>query len=105
MNRAKILFTLLLLGIVAFLLTAQEPRLFGGAVDLRKMMTPDEFKGAGLEKLTPAEMENLNRWVEELLLDVREKTNKHVEAAATPSQPQPNARTPVQQGLQTHRLQ
>ena len=31
--------------------------------DVRAMMTPDEFKAAGLERLSPAELEALNRWL------------------------------------------
>jgi hypothetical protein len=31
--------------------------------DVRALMTPDEFKAAGLERLSPAELEALNRWL------------------------------------------
>lgn len=31
--------------------------------DIRKLMTPEEFEAAGLDKLSPAEIEALNRWV------------------------------------------
>jgi hypothetical protein len=31
--------------------------------DVRSLMTPEEFSAAGLEKLSPAEIEALNRWV------------------------------------------
>ena len=33
------------------------------APDVRTLMTPEEFSAAGLEKLSPAEIEALNRWV------------------------------------------
>lgn len=31
--------------------------------DVREMMTPDEFSAAGLERLSPTELEALNRWL------------------------------------------
>jgi hypothetical protein len=31
--------------------------------DIRKLMTPEEFEAAGLDKLSPEEIEALNRWV------------------------------------------
>ena len=31
--------------------------------DIRKLMTPEEFQAAGLDKLTPQQIEALNRWV------------------------------------------
>jgi hypothetical protein len=95
MNRAKLLLTLLLAGVL--LLTAQQemqPKLgaYEPRVNLRAVMTPDEFKSAGLGKLTPAELTNLNLWVEELLMDVQEKINKNIEdsseaRAARPESP------------------
>lgn len=33
------------------------------APDVRTLMTPEEFQAAGLDKLSPAELEALNRWV------------------------------------------
>ena len=38
-------------------LTAEEPP------DVRALMTADEFKAAGLERLSPSELEALNRWL------------------------------------------
>lgn len=35
----------------------------GGAPDVRELMSPEEFGAAGLGKLTPAELEALNRWL------------------------------------------
>jgi hypothetical protein len=32
-------------------------------LDVRAIMTPEEFKAAGLERLSPAELEALNRWL------------------------------------------
>ena len=42
--------------------------LVGGLVratgpDVRVLMTPEEFQAAGLDKLSPQELEALNRWV------------------------------------------
>ncbi|MFM7783686.1 MAG: hypothetical protein ACKPE6_03410 [Gammaproteobacteria bacterium] len=37
-------------------LAAEDP-------DVRSLMTPEEFRAAGLGKLSPAEIEALNRWV------------------------------------------
>jgi hypothetical protein len=31
--------------------------------DVRAIMTPDEFKAAGLDRLSPSELEALNRWL------------------------------------------
>ena len=31
--------------------------------DIRKLMTPEEFDASGLEKLSPQEIEALNRWI------------------------------------------
>lgn len=93
MNRAKILFTLLLVGIVAALLAAQQEapqeamppdlRAFEHKVDLRTMMAPDDFKAAGLQRLSPDELENLNKWIAGLLAEARGK--QPAERAARPS--------------------
>lgn len=34
------------------------------ATGIQQAMTPEEFKGAGLEKLTPAELAKLNAWLQ-----------------------------------------
>jgi hypothetical protein len=34
------------------------------AAGIQQAMTPDEFKGAGLEKLSPAELAKLNAWLQ-----------------------------------------
>src|SRR4029077_18244947 len=47
--------------------------------DIQKMMKPSEFKGAGLDKLTPAELEKLNDW----LKGYRETTVAKEEQKAT----------------------
>lgn len=39
------------------------PVLAGEDPDVRSLMTPEEFSAAGLGKLSPAEIEALNRWV------------------------------------------
>ena len=40
--------------------------------DIQQIMTPEQFKAAGLEKLSPEELENLNKW----LYGYRETTAK-----------------------------
>ena len=35
-----------------------------GAAGIQQAMTPEEFRAAGLEKLTPAELEKLNAWIQ-----------------------------------------
>lgn len=35
----------------------------GEAPDVRRLMSPEEFRDAGLERLSPAEIEALNAWV------------------------------------------
>lgn len=47
--------------------------------DIQKMMSPGEFKGAGLDKLSPEELEHLNAW----LKGYRETTVQAVEKKAT----------------------
>jgi hypothetical protein len=43
---------------ISFTALAQET---GG--DVQQMMTPDQFKAAGLEKLSADELQNLNKWL------------------------------------------
>ena len=63
-------------------------------IDLRLIMSPQEFRGAGLHKLTHDEIESLNVWVEELLLETREKMDKHIqEARPIPAKPSSDAKT------------
>ena len=50
---ATLAFALLL----AMTATAEAPP------DVRALMTPEEFKAAGLERLSPSELEALNRWL------------------------------------------
>jgi hypothetical protein len=42
----------------AMTVSADEP-----PPDVRAMMTPDEFRAAGLDRLSPAELDALNRWL------------------------------------------
>jgi hypothetical protein len=44
---------------VAFAASAQPP--------IEKQMTPEQFKAAGLDKLSPAELANLNAWLNNTL--------------------------------------
>lgn len=39
-------------------------------VDLQRLMSSREFNAAGLDKLSPGEMQSLNRWVSELAFDL-----------------------------------
>ena len=54
-------------------LAAEEPE------DIQKMMSPGEFKAAGLEKLSPEELQRLNAW----LKGYRETTVQAAEKKAT----------------------
>lgn len=47
--------------------------------DIQKMMSPGEFKAAGLEKLSPEELERLNAWIK----GYRETTVQATEKKAT----------------------
>jgi hypothetical protein len=49
------------------------------SADIQKMMSSDEFKAAGLEKLSPEELQKLNEW----LRGYRETTVKAAETKAT----------------------
>ncbi len=49
--------------ITILLLTLALPVAAGDSPDVRELMTPEEFGAAGLGKLSPAEIEALNRWV------------------------------------------
>jgi len=48
------------------------------AADIQQAMTPEEFKAAGLEKLSPSELAKLNAWLQ----GDREKTLKKAEKKA-----------------------
>ena len=41
----------------------QFPAHAASAPDVRELMTPEEFSAAGLERLSPQEMDALNRWL------------------------------------------
>ena len=58
---------------VATTLAEEEPE------DIQKMMSPSEFKAAGLEKLSPEELDRLNAW----LKGYRETTVQAAEKKAT----------------------
>jgi hypothetical protein len=64
---------------VGFSLSASSARSAENeAGDIQQAMTPEEFKGAGLEKLTPGELAKLNAW----LRGDREKALKKAEKKA-----------------------
>jgi hypothetical protein len=44
-------------------LAVVRPALAVDSPDVRTLMTPEEFRAAGLDRLSPAEIEALNRWV------------------------------------------
>ena len=71
---------LVVLALVSLVAVANVPRSAAQdeAAKIEQAMTPDEFKAAGLEKLTPAELAKLNRWLQ----GYREKAVKSVEAKA-----------------------
>jgi len=58
-SRSAILILFLLAMPVAPALAAQKE-----SADLQTMMSPDEFKAAGLEKLSPEELQNLNKFLQ-----------------------------------------
>lgn len=65
--------------LAAVFLAAGIARAQEEASDIQKMMSPGEFKAAGLDKLSPEELERLNAW----LKGYRETTVKAVETKAT----------------------
>jgi hypothetical protein len=103
MNRPKLLLTLLVAVLVALAGAQQEdirpemrPELKAheNKIDVRLIMSPQEFQGAGLHKLTHAEIESLNLWVEDLLVEMREKMDQHIqEARPIPAKPAGGAKT------------
>lgn len=97
MDRYKILL-LLLAALLVGLASAQqedirpemrpELKAHENKIDLRLIMSPQEFRGAGLHKLTLAEIESLNVWLEDLLVEMRENMDKHIqEARPIPARP------------------
>jgi hypothetical protein len=44
-------------------LAVVRPAAGADSPDVRTLMTPEEFRAAGLDRLSPAEIEALNRWV------------------------------------------
>jgi hypothetical protein len=76
---AKLVFSFVLsclvLGISVPKVQAEEDE---SARDIQQMMKPEEFEAAGLNKLSPAELEKLNRWLQ----GYRETTVKTAEARA-----------------------
>ena len=72
----------LLLITIAFLFSlgaAPRVRAQDQSANIQQAMTPEEFKGAGLEKLTPEELAKLNAWLQ----GDRERTVKKAEKKAT----------------------
>jgi hypothetical protein len=70
---------ILLLPLIVSFLTATTVRAEEEPGDIQKMMSPGEFKAAGLDKLSPEELERLNAW----LKGYRETAVKTAEAKAT----------------------
>jgi hypothetical protein len=65
--------------VAVIFLTAGTARAQEESEDIQKMMSPGEFKAAGLEKLSPEELERLNAW----LKGYRETTVKATETKAS----------------------
>lgn len=65
--RKSLLVSLLASATAVLTLNAQE-----ATADIQQVMTPEQFKAAGLEKLSPEELQNLNKW----LYGYRETTAK-----------------------------
>lgn len=65
--RKSVVISLLTIAVALLVARAQEP-----TADIQQMMTPEQFKAAGLEKLSPEELQNLNKW----LYGYRETTAK-----------------------------
>jgi hypothetical protein len=59
----KLLKILLPLVLLLSMLTGQTSKPTGAALDVRQMMTAAQFNKAGLQKLTPSEIEALNAWL------------------------------------------
>jgi len=103
MNGSKLLVTLLVAMLVALASAQQEdirpemrPELKAheNKIDVRLIMSPEEFQGAGLHKLTLSEIEALNLWLEDLLLEMKEKMDQHIqEAHPIPARPPTGAKT------------
>jgi hypothetical protein len=77
-KRALIVFFLLLAAVLFSLGKVALARTEEQTGDIQQEMTPEEFKAAGLEKLTPAELAKLNDW----LKGYREKAVKVAEKKA-----------------------
>ena len=80
-NRSKLnrFICCLAVPLAAIFLTAGTAWAQEESNDIQKMMSPGEFKAAGLEKLSPEELERLNAW----LKGYRETTVQAAEKKAT----------------------
>ncbi len=81
----RIPFTLLIIaagGIALLGQTAQGPPT---AVSVRKVMTEAEFRGAGLTKLTDAELKALDAWLTAFALKLLNFSRSATETSAEPS--------------------
>jgi len=65
MNRLFAMLFLLLAAAVAPVVALAQ----AAGADLQQQMTPQEFKAAGLDKLTPAELTALNAWLQRKVSD------------------------------------
>jgi hypothetical protein len=63
-RRFLLLFPALVVGFAISLGTASLARAQNESGPLQEQMTPEEFKAAGLNKLTPEELARLNSWIQ-----------------------------------------
>jgi hypothetical protein len=63
-SRSVIRYAMLGVGIIFTFLAPVRAAREQPSGDIQQMMTPDEFKAAGLSKLSPAELEKLNAWLQ-----------------------------------------
>lgn len=63
MQMIRLLLSIALMGMTLPAI-AQQPAGDAGRGDLQASMSPSEFKAAGLDKLTPAELAALNAWLQ-----------------------------------------
>jgi len=63
-SRSVIRYAMLAVGMIFTCVASVRAARQQTSGDIQQMMTPDEFKAAGLSKLSPAELEKLNAWLQ-----------------------------------------
>lgn len=69
---------------VARIVDAQRPST-APTVDIGTLMTANEFKNAGLSKLSPEEIRNLNDWLSKLLVAAQRQTTPSLKSTCSPA--------------------